>query len=120
METQPQSPPPEDRPNDASDDRPRRVKRSGRDPMVAGVAGGLGRYFDIDPIIFRIGFAISLFFGGLGAVLYGALWLFVPDHDGRPAISGRSRALTIAAVIVLVAIAAPIIGGLSSWHGPAW
>ena len=35
--------------------QPRRLTRSSSDRVIAGVAGGLGRYFDIDPIIFRIG-----------------------------------------------------------------
>jgi phage shock protein PspC (stress-responsive transcriptional regulator) len=83
------------------------------------VASGLGRYFSVDPVIFRIGFAISLFFGGLGAIAYVALALFVPDEDGKIMV-GRSRGVTIAAIIVLAAIAAPILGVAFSWHGFAW
>jgi phage shock protein PspC (stress-responsive transcriptional regulator) len=62
---------------------PRRLTRSTSDRVIAGVAGGLGRYFGVDPVMFRIGFAISLFLGGLGVVAYGLLWLFVPT-DGEP------------------------------------
>ena len=51
--------------------------------MLVGVAGGLGRYFGVDPVIFRIGFALSIFFGGLGALAYLLLALFVPT-DGEP------------------------------------
>jgi phage shock protein PspC (stress-responsive transcriptional regulator) len=47
------------------------------------VAGGLGRYFGVDPVMFRIAFVVSLLFGGVGAVAYGLLWLFVPT-DGEP------------------------------------
>jgi phage shock protein PspC (stress-responsive transcriptional regulator) len=101
---------------------PRRLLRSRRDRMIAGVAGGLGRYFAVDPIIFRIGFVVSLFFGGLGLLAYVALALFVPDEEGGQAPIARSRALTIAAVVVLVAIAAgPLIGAGLFWsHGGAW
>jgi len=115
-DTQSQTPPPE-----ASADAggPRRLTRSRRDRLVAGVAGGLGRYFGIDPVIFRIGFAISLFFGGLGAIAYLAMALFVPDEDGKIMI-GRSRPLTIAAIFVLAAVAAPIAGAALSLHGAAW
>jgi phage shock protein PspC (stress-responsive transcriptional regulator) len=63
--------------------RPRRLMRSSSDRMLAGVAGGLGRYFGIDPIVFRIGFVLSLFFGGLGALAYVLLAVFVPT-DGEP------------------------------------
>jgi phage shock protein PspC (stress-responsive transcriptional regulator) len=62
---------------------PRRLKRSSSDRMLVGVAGGLGRYFGIDPIVFRIGFVLSLFFGGLGALAYLLLAVFVPT-DGEP------------------------------------
>ena len=38
--------------------------------MLGGVAGGLAEYFRVDPVIFRIGFGVTLFFGGLGALIY--------------------------------------------------
>ena len=61
----------------------RRLRRSSTDRVVVGVAGGLGRYFGVDPVLFRIGFVISLFFGGLGILAYLLLALFVPT-DGEP------------------------------------
>lgn len=68
--------------------QPRRLLRSRQDRVIAGVAGGLGRYFSVDPVIFRIGFAVSVFFGGLGALAYIALALFVPDDEGGRAPVG--------------------------------
>ena len=53
--------------------------------MLAGVASGLGRHFDVDPVIFRIAFGVSLFFGGFGALAYIALALFLPGRVGRAA-----------------------------------
>src|SRR4051794_9067744 len=100
---------------------PRRLLRSRSDRMIAGVAGGLGRYFAVDPVIFRIGFAISVFFGGLGLLAYAALALFVPDDEGGAAPIARSRALTIATVVVLVALALPFVGAGLFWaHGGGW
>jgi phage shock protein PspC (stress-responsive transcriptional regulator) len=61
----------------------RRLLRSSSDRVLAGVAGGLGRYFGVDPVIFRIGFGVSLFFGGVGALAYLLLAIFVPT-DGEP------------------------------------
>jgi phage shock protein PspC (stress-responsive transcriptional regulator) len=61
----------------------RRLLRSSNDRLVAGVAGGLGRYFDVDPVMFRIGFAVSVLFGGAGILAYAMLALFVPT-DGEP------------------------------------
>src|SRR5919204_824792 len=62
---------------------PRRLRRSRSDRMLLGVSGGLGKYFGVDPILFRIGFGISVFFGGIGALAYALLALFVPT-DGEP------------------------------------
>src|SRR5215831_5058731 len=65
---------------------PRRLLRSRQDRMLAGVAGGLGRYFNVDPVIFRIGFVIAPFvgFGFFWAhgSPWGALWLLVPIGIG--------------------------------------
>jgi phage shock protein PspC (stress-responsive transcriptional regulator) len=97
----------------AGDDEPvprRRLRRSSEDRVLAGVAGGLGRHLGVDPIIFRIGFVLSLFFGGLGALAYVLLALFVPT-DGAPDLaqrigrplrrSGVWRAIGIALVVLL-------------------
>ena len=62
----------------------RRLQRPRDDRMVAGVAAGLGRYFDADPIIFRIVLGVLVFFGGAGFVLYALGWLLMPE-DGAPA-----------------------------------
>src|SRR5215217_2274544 len=81
--------------------RPRRLMRAGDDRMIAGVAGGLGDYFDVDPIIFRIGFGVSVFFGGLGLIAYIALAVLVPSvqaGDVRPAPVQRSRWLAGAVI----------------------
>jgi phage shock protein PspC (stress-responsive transcriptional regulator) len=48
--------------------------------MVAGVAGGLGRYFGIDPLIFRIGFIVLSFAGGFGILAYLVGLVAIPDE----------------------------------------
>ena len=58
----------------------RRLERSGSDRKIAGVAGGLARYFDLDPIIFRIGFIILTVLGGSGLLVYVAGWLILPEE----------------------------------------
>jgi phage shock protein PspC (stress-responsive transcriptional regulator) len=81
-------------PTEPLDQKPRRLERSSDDRVLAGVAGGLGRYFGVDPVIFRIGFPISLFFGGLGGLAYLLLAVFVPT-DGEPdraqKVGGRAQ-----------------------------
>src|SRR5215470_5484713 len=45
----------------ATVEEPRRLRRSSRDRLIGGVAGGLGRYFDVDPVLFRIAFIVLTF-----------------------------------------------------------
>ena len=52
-----------------------------------GVAGGLGRYAGIDPLIFRILFVVLAVFGGSGLLLYALGWLLVPE-DGEDRVRG--------------------------------
>ena len=89
QDTTQQLPPPDPPPRE-----PKRLLRSSDDRVIAGVAAGLGRYFGIDPVIVRIAFAVSIFFGGLGVLAYIALTLFVPSGDaaGRGQPSRRSSA----------------------------
>jgi phage shock protein PspC (stress-responsive transcriptional regulator) len=62
------------------------------DLKIAGVCAGLGDYFEIDPLVFRLLFLLSVFFGGLGVLAYVIMWIMVPVRDGAPAgNSGRSR-----------------------------
>lgn len=57
---------------------PKRLYRSTSNSVIAGVAGGLGEFFAIDPIILRLLFVVTLFFGGAGLVVYILMWLIVP------------------------------------------
>ena len=54
------------------------LTRSETNRMVAGVCGGLGEHFGVDPTIVRIVFVLLAIFGGSGIVLYLVLWLIVP------------------------------------------
>lgn len=92
---------------------PRRFLRSHDDRIIAGVCGGLGRYFDIDPVIIRIAFALSVLFGGLGILAYLAVALFAPvdDGTGAPAEGGRGR--EIAQILGVFAIALAAIAGFA-------
>ena len=73
--------------------RPDRLTRATDDKVVGGVAGGLGRYFGIDPIVFRIAFVVLALAGGSGVLLYLLAWVLVPDDAGGLALRrvGRER-----------------------------
>ena len=60
----------------------KKLQRFAEDRKIAGVCGGLGEYFDLDPVFFRLFFLASLLFGGLGALVYLLLWIMVPEKTG--------------------------------------
>jgi phage shock protein PspC (stress-responsive transcriptional regulator) len=60
----------------------KRLHRIAEDRKIAGVCAGLGDYFDLDPVFFRLFFLVSLLFGGLGALAYLILWIMVPEKPG--------------------------------------
>jgi phage shock protein PspC (stress-responsive transcriptional regulator) len=95
-----------------------RLRRSRTDRKVAGVAGGLARHLDVDPLILRVAFVVLVFFGGAGLILYGACWLLVPEDGAERAplhLDDRSR--SVALIIVGIIAAAALIG--DSW-GAFW
>jgi phage shock protein C len=61
---------------------PRKLTRSS-DRMVGGVAAGLAEYFDIDPVIARVGFVIATLMSGAGLIAYLALLIVVPSEDSQ-------------------------------------
>ena len=129
--TPPPPPPPPSAPS-GDEDGPRtsaeevrdlgRIRRSSTDRKVAGVAGGLARHLDVDPVILRVAFVVLSFFGGAGLIAYAAGWLLLPTDDGSEgviAMEDRNRAvvLTIVAIVAGLAIVAELAG--DAW-GPFW
>ena len=95
-----------------------RLRRSTTDRKVAGVAGGLARHLDIDPLILRVGFVVLAFFGGAGLILYAAIWALVPEDDSdRAAVHLDERSRTVALVALGVIAALALVG--DSW-GAFW
>ena len=97
---------------------PRRLLRAREGRMIGGVCAGLGRYFNVDPILFRIGAVVLVFVGGAGLLAYLAALLLIPSEDGAAAAAAqpadRNRLLVIAGVIVLLGVTWPFLlgGGL--------
>lgn len=58
---------------------PKQLVRSITNCKIAGVCGGLGEFFNMDPIFFRAVFLISAIFGGLGLVIYLIMWILMPE-----------------------------------------
>jgi phage shock protein PspC (stress-responsive transcriptional regulator) len=99
---------------------PRRLTRS-KERVAGGVAGGLGRYFGIDPIIFRIGLVALTVFGGAGLFVYIAALLFVPaEGSSKPAIGvrffkGDRDVLTRVGLILAVLVGSGLLAVASAW-----
>jgi phage shock protein C len=53
--------------------------RSRKDRKLAGVCGGLGEYFEVDPIIIRLLWVFLILAGGGGVLAYLIAWLVVPE-----------------------------------------
>lgn len=60
--------------------KPHQLYRSTTNRVIAGVAGGLGEYFAIDPTLVRLVFVLlALFAHGFGVLIYLVLWFLVPE-----------------------------------------
>ena len=56
----------------------KRLYRSRKEVMIAGVCGGMAEYFDIDPVIVRILTVLLVFAGGAAILVYLLGWLIIP------------------------------------------
>jgi phage shock protein PspC (stress-responsive transcriptional regulator) len=94
-----------------------RLRRSVTDRKIAGVAGGIGRHLDIDPTLVRVLLVVLAFFGGAGLLIYGAVWLFVPEEgsDRAPiAVTAETRTVVLTVVLVLAGL---LLLGNGWWFG---
>jgi phage shock protein C len=64
------------------------LRRSYSDRLLAGVAAGLARYFDVDVTIVRIAFVVLTIVGGAGIPLYLAGLLLIPEEGSDQSIAG--------------------------------
>jgi len=65
----------------------KKLYRSQEEKWLGGVCGGLGEYFNIDPIIVRLIFVAFALIAGGGLLLYLIMWLIIPQEptEGAPA-----------------------------------
>ena len=71
-------------------DEPKRLFRSRSDKVIAGVCGGLGRYFDIDPVLLRVSWVLLLLLFGTGLLAYLIAWLIMPPEPEEPELGETS------------------------------
>lgn len=58
----------------------KRLYRSKTHRVIGGVAGGIGEYLDIDPVLARIVFILTFFAGGAGLFAYIIAWIIIPEQ----------------------------------------
>lgn len=90
------------------------MHRSSDSRIVAGVCTGIARHLNIDPILVRIVFAVLIFVGGSGVILYAAFWFLIPSDDAPKSIAAdwfrlegneekvRTGGLVLAAVVAVL------------------
>jgi phage shock protein PspC (stress-responsive transcriptional regulator) len=106
----------------------KRLERSRDSRVIAGVAGGLGRYFDIAPAVFRLGFIVLTLLGGSGVLVYIAAVLVMPNEGDETSMAEdilRKRRDHPARLIALGLIAVAVLSLLAragTWPtaGAAW
>lgn len=97
------------------------MRRSLADRYVAGVAGGIGRHFGVDPTIIRVLFVVATFFGGAGVLVYAVCWLFVPEdgaEHGPIHVGGEPRKLLLIAAVAVAFLLA--MGDAFSGFSAGW
>ncbi len=54
--------------------------RSVKDRKIAGVAGGIGEYLEVDSAIVRLIWLLAVLFGGAGFLAYIIAWIVIPEE----------------------------------------
>jgi phage shock protein PspC (stress-responsive transcriptional regulator) len=105
----------------------KRLERSRSDRMVAGVCGGLARYFDIHPAFYRVGFVVLTLLGGAGILIYAAAALVIPDEGKEDSIATaalrnrRDRPWPLIGLALVGVALASLLSQATLWpHGDAW
>jgi phage shock protein PspC (stress-responsive transcriptional regulator) len=99
----------------------RRLYRSTTERVVGGICGGLGDYFAIDPVWFRVGFVVLTLAGGSGILIYLLMWLIVPPApDGyTPSEAGRGSVTgaAVLGVVLMIVGSIALVNTVAPWLG---
>lgn len=103
------------------------LRRSRQDKVIAGVAGGIGRYLGIDPVIIRIAFVVLAVSGGSGLLLYLIGVIAIPEErEGEippdaPPGDQHTGVMILGAVLIIAGgllLADRLVPNMAAWTGP--
>jgi phage shock protein PspC (stress-responsive transcriptional regulator) len=106
----------------------KRLERSSEAKILAGVCGGLGRYFDIAPAVFRLGFVVLTVLGGAGILVYLAAVLVMPKEGEDASIAEdilrkrRDHPIRLVALGLVAVAVLSLLARADTWPsaGAAW
>jgi phage shock protein PspC (stress-responsive transcriptional regulator) len=102
----------------------RALVRPKEERWLGGVAAGLGRYFDLNPAVYRIAFVALAFAGGTGILLYLAAWLVIPEEGAADSIAAselrkhRDHPRRLIGLAVLATIGLAVLSSIHVWPSP--
>ncbi|HEV8230137.1 MAG TPA: PspC domain-containing protein [Candidatus Limnocylindria bacterium] len=97
-----------------------RLYRSATDKVIAGVCGGLARYFALDPALVRLVFVVFAFAGGASILMYVVLWIAVPVGTGGPAVELGDRGQEMLATILIAVGALWLLANVGAFAFINW
>ena len=99
----------------------KRLERSRSHRMLAGVCGGLARYFDLSPAFYRVGFVVLTLLGGAGILIYLAAVLVIPEEGKAESIAAevlrerREKPWQVIGLGLLAAALAVLLARVTLW-----
>ncbi|GAA3528130.1 hypothetical protein GCM10022419_003680 [Nonomuraea rosea] len=99
---------------------PRALRRSSEGRFLMGVCAGLGRHTGIDPVVFRVAFAVLLLGSGIGLFVYLAAFLLMKEPNGKPGIIEQWTRRDFDAEAVMALLTAVLAFGLAINLATVW
>ncbi|WP_165959755.1 PspC domain-containing protein, partial [Nonomuraea longispora] len=100
---------------------PHRVlRRSSEGRFLMGVCAGLGRHTGIDPVVFRVGFAVLMFGSGIGLFLYLSAFLLMKEPNGKSGLIEQWTGRDFDADTVMALMGAVLACGLGLNLATVW
>ncbi|MFA4885460.1 MAG: PspC domain-containing protein [Desulfotomaculaceae bacterium] len=73
-----------------------KLYRSRKIRMIAGVAGGLAEYFEVDVTLVRLLWVLAVFAGGAGVLAYIVAAIIIPEEKDAPGYPTEEQGETVA------------------------